>query len=285
MDCGDEPTFVLESSNGVALGGSLQESRLFALLELVERDAFLNFWYKKVKVYEIDRSSIPEASRKEIEIFEREGRTVYLLDITFDIEIPTVLCIVISEIDSVSTYISTASHINPEIAIKNAIYECLVGHRVYSSNETMSKKTYNNDYDVVDMTDHVSHAAKKSYIENYRFLMYVLEKKSIKELYKEYYDGKYDSFNNASELLDYLLYEKMKDQEEIYFADLTTELSYKNGFYISKIVSPKMLAMTFGHRNRRINKERIEWALSHSKYKDKSCLERGSINERVHPFP
>ena len=47
MDVDDENYFVFESSNGVALGSSIYEAKLFALFELVERDAFLNFWYKK----------------------------------------------------------------------------------------------------------------------------------------------------------------------------------------------------------------------------------------------
>lgn len=57
MDVDDENYFVFESSNGVALGSSIYEAKLFALFELVERDAFLNFWYKKARLYRYDKFS------------------------------------------------------------------------------------------------------------------------------------------------------------------------------------------------------------------------------------
>ena len=37
--------FVYETSNGCALGGSLEEAIFHAILEVVERDSFLLTWY------------------------------------------------------------------------------------------------------------------------------------------------------------------------------------------------------------------------------------------------
>lgn len=157
MDVDDENYFVFESSNGVALGSSIYEAKLFALFELVERDAFLNFWYKKARLYRIDINSVEKKVQEKIARFETEDKKVYIFDMTFDISIPSILCLAVDFRGKVATYISTASHVNYNVAINAAVNECLVGHRIYETNPRIGEKEYNSDYDVVEMFDHVNH--------------------------------------------------------------------------------------------------------------------------------
>ncbi|MGN0396188.1 MAG: YcaO-like family protein [Coprococcus sp.] len=284
MDVNDEPLFVFESSNGVALGSSIYEAKLFALFEFVERDAFLNFWYKKARLYIIDINSISNSVREKIARFETENKKVYLFDMTFDVTIPCILCLVVDYEGKVATYISTACHVNYNIAINAAVNECLVGHRIYENNQKIGEKKYNSDNDIVKMFDHVSHASQRQYIKNYDFL-FESEMKSVDELYNtdEY---KLDaSINNAKDLLEYLCREKLNNQGKIFFADLTTKLSYRYGFYIAKIIVSDMLPMTFGYANQRINHERISRAIRNSKYAERCLCKGDEIDDRAHPFP
>ncbi|MGW2995713.1 TOMM precursor leader peptide-binding protein, partial [Streptomyces sp. NPDC001193] len=51
--------FVFECSNGCAIGSCTEEALLGALLELIERDAFLLAWYGGLPLTEIDLASVP----------------------------------------------------------------------------------------------------------------------------------------------------------------------------------------------------------------------------------
>lgn len=280
----NEPMFVFESSNGVALGSSIYEAKLFALFELVERDAFLNFWYKQVKLYRVDINSVQDSVREKIARFETENKKVYLFDMTFDVSIPSILCLVVDRKGKVATYISTASHVDYNIAINSAVNECIVGHRIYETNPRIGQKSYVTDKDVVEMFDHVSHASLRQYIKNYEFL-FDSEIKTVDELYGSENFRIPRGINNAKDLLKYLCVNKLDGHGRIFFADLTTRQSYRYGFYVAKIIVSGMLTMTFGYECQRINIDRIQKAIEHSKYSHR-CLRKGDeIDDRAHPFP
>lgn len=261
MDVDDENYFVFESSNGVALGSSIYEAKLFALFELVERDAFLNFWYKKARLYRIDINSVEKKVQEKIARFETEDKKVYIFDMTFDISIPSILCLAVDFRGKVATYISTASHVNYNVAINAAVNECLVGHRIYETNPRIGEKEYNSDYDVVEMFDHVNHASRREYIKNYDFL-FESEVKTVEELYGSESYKISDSIDDAKDLLDFICKTKLNNHGKIYFADLSTKMSYEYGFFVAKIVVSGMLPMTFGYANQRINRERRNYYLS-----------------------
>lgn len=281
----DKEIFVMESSNGVALGSSIAEARMFALLELIERDAFLTFWYKKVKLYEIEKDSLSEKIKREIEEFETEEKKVHLFDMTFDIPIPCILCMVIDTKGKINTYISTACHFDYQVAVKCAVNECLVGHRIYETNPLVEKKQFRSDEDVEKMFDHVCHAARKGYAKNYQFLFEENEPVRLDELYADKEYRSYLAFQNAEELVDAVIADFLKSHKHIYFADLTSKLSYHYGLYVAKALIPSMSTMSFGFQNRRIHRERIEGSLQNSKYKERSLVEGGNLYEHAHPFP
>lgn len=284
MDVDDENYFVFESSNGVALGSSIYEAKLFALFELVERDAFLNFWYKKARLYRIDINSVEKKVQEKIARFETEDKKVYIFDMTFDISIPSILCLAVDFRGKVATYISTASHVNYNVAINAAVNECLVGHRIYETNPRIGEKEYNSDYDVVEMFDHVNHASRREYIKNYDFL-FESEVKTVEELYGSESYKISDSIDDAKDLLDFICKTKLNNHGKIYFADLSTKMSYEYGFFVAKIVVSGMLPMTFGYANQRINRERIKNAIQNSKYSDRCLCKGDEIDDRAHPFP
>src|SRR5690606_40616130 len=54
--------FVFECSNGCAIGGCTEEAVLGGLLELVERDAFLNAWYGAARLPRVDLATVGSAT-------------------------------------------------------------------------------------------------------------------------------------------------------------------------------------------------------------------------------
>ena len=134
------------------------------------------------------------------------------------------------------------------------------------------------------MFDHVNHASRREYIKNYDFI-FESEVKTVEELYGSESYKISDSIDDAKDLLDFICKTKLNNHGKIYFADLSTKMSYEYGFFVAKIVVSGMLPMTFGYANQRINRERIKNAIQNSKYSDRCLCKGDEIDDRAHPFP
>ena len=93
LGCGEG--FVYETSNGCALGGSLEEAIFHAIMEVVERDSFLLTWYAKLPLPRLDLRS---ANDKELQLMvdriqEVAGYDLYFYNSTMEHGIPSVWAI------------------------------------------------------------------------------------------------------------------------------------------------------------------------------------------------
>ncbi|MFF2580159.1 TOMM precursor leader peptide-binding protein [Streptomyces goshikiensis] len=91
---GLENRFVQESSNGCASGGSAAEAVYFALMEVVERDAFLLTWYGRQPLPEIDpASSSRPATRAMVDRLAMYGYRARFFDTRITFPIPVVTAV------------------------------------------------------------------------------------------------------------------------------------------------------------------------------------------------
>jgi ribosomal protein S12 methylthiotransferase accessory factor len=268
---------VSETSNGMALGASKYEATLYALLEFIERDAFLIFWHKKILLNRIDPESIDEEAKKVMESFETDGKKVYLFDMSIDIRIPVVLALVISPDIKPCTYLSSAAHLNYHKAVNNALKEAVVAHNIYSKNPNVGKK-YKNKYEVVDLPDHYNYYARPEKIKTYDFLLNSNEKFAVEDLYEK------TSFKSDKEALKYLL-NRMSHIKDIFCLELLNKAINDVGFSVVKMIIPEMQPMYFGQSNKRINISRMENAIKNSSYRNAVLMEEGYYNDEPHPFP
>jgi ribosomal protein S12 methylthiotransferase accessory factor len=87
------PGFVQESSSGCASGTGEDEAALHALLELVERDAFLLTWHRGLDLPEVDLSTVADTTlRHTVRRAEFLGLTVRAFDGRVDLPFPVVVC-------------------------------------------------------------------------------------------------------------------------------------------------------------------------------------------------
>nr|AOG27199.1 hypothetical protein BBP16_10220 [Lactobacillus johnsonii] len=91
---------------------------------------------------EIHLKSLPKDIRERIKDIETKNATLHLYDMTFDIKVPTVLALIISNTGPVYQFISTATHPDPLEAISKAINECIVGFNVYQHNRAVASNKY-----------------------------------------------------------------------------------------------------------------------------------------------
>ena len=112
-------------SNGCAAGNTLEEAMLQGFLELAERDAVAIWWYNRVKRPQVDLSSIQSIYvEKIVQYFSQLDRSLWVLDITNDLQIPCFVAI--SHVKSgkrEEIMFGFGSHVDATIAIERSITE------------------------------------------------------------------------------------------------------------------------------------------------------------------
>lgn len=123
----DADNFVFECSNGCATGGSPEEAILFALLEIIERDAFLLAWYGRAPLTAIDLRSCRRASiRAMTDRAALHGYDVLALDTTMDLAVPVVTALAVRRDGGPGTLsFAAAAGFDPEETVESALSEVL----------------------------------------------------------------------------------------------------------------------------------------------------------------
>ena len=116
-----------QTSTGLASHTSLARAALKGLLEVIERDAFMLFWHRRIRCPEIDVSQIGDRAlqdllaRSEVWGFERSIRLL-----TLDVPIPIVLVVLRSEAQKPYVVMGCAADPTPEVALRLALEEALL---------------------------------------------------------------------------------------------------------------------------------------------------------------
>jgi bacteriocin biosynthesis cyclodehydratase domain-containing protein len=81
-------------SSGCAAGNTLEEAIVHGFLELVERDASAIWWYNRLRRPEIDIAALGDGTILDLRAqLAAGGRRLWLIDITSDLAIPTVVAV------------------------------------------------------------------------------------------------------------------------------------------------------------------------------------------------
>lgn len=127
------PPSVTSDSNGCAAGSSLEDAVLQGLLELVERDAVGIWWYNRTPVPGVDLDSFRDPWVDELrEVHAGIGREVWLLDVTADLGVPTMVA-VSRRVDGgprEDIVFGCGAHLDPRVAARRAFTElnqCMPG--------------------------------------------------------------------------------------------------------------------------------------------------------------
>ena len=114
------------NTNGLASGNVLEEAVLHGMLEVIERDAWSIFELtkKNKKCINIDNIKNPLINEL-LEKFKKESINIKLMDLTADIDIPTIAATADDTIlkDPALLTLGIGTHLNPEIAVLRALTE------------------------------------------------------------------------------------------------------------------------------------------------------------------
>jgi ribosomal protein S12 methylthiotransferase accessory factor len=286
LGCSDG--FVYETSNGCALGGSLEEAIFYAILEVVERDSFLMTWYAQLPLPRLDISS---ANDKELQLMVDRVRAVagydmYFFNSTMEHGIPSVWAVAKNRKQVGMNLICAAgAHPDPIRAVKSTIHELagmmLTLDEKFEANRQEYEKFLHDPYSVKQMEDHGMLYGLPEAEERLQFL---LDDPLPLRTFEEEFKRQTKSADLTDDLQDIL--QKFRQLNlEVIVVDQTTPVTKRNGLYCVKVLIPGMLPMTFGHHLTRVTGlERVLRVPMELGY-TKQPLTFEQLNPHPHPFP
>ncbi|WP_053363419.1 TOMM precursor leader peptide-binding protein [Bacillus sp. FJAT-27251] len=279
--------FVYETSNGCALGGSLEEAIFHAIMEVVERDSFLLTWYAQLPLPRLDLSS---ANDKELQLMvsrvrEVAGYDLHFYNATMEHEIPCVWAVAKNRKSKGANLICAAgANPDPVKAVKSAVYE-LAG--MFRHGETLDKnrqkyeEMLQNPFAVRTMEDHGMLYGLKEAEENLRFLLD--ENRPLRTFDEEFKCPRVNA--DLKDDVEDILNRFRKLDLEVIVVDQTTPITERNSLFCVKVLIPGMLPMTFGHHLTRIRGlDRVLNVPVELGFK-KQPLTYEQLNPHPHPFP
>ena len=284
----NEKRFIYETSNGCALGGTLEEAILYAMFEVIERDAFLVHWYNSIAPKKLDISNIDNTNIfNVIKYVENKGFKINIFDITMESNIPTIWVAIIDESfnGKVKCYNAAGTNINPEKALESALIEVITSVFVYNSilekdekSKLIKMLTENTDR-VLEMEDHVYFYANKN---NFKYIQKHYSNQEIVDFRKNF--SKWYENKDITYTFEEIIKKVSKYHKNIYISLLDSEVTESLGLFSVKVIIPSMLTMTFGNNNRRINYDRVVNGPIISGIRKKK-IKKEDINLNPHPFP
>lgn len=258
----DSNRFVYDSSNGLALGSSRAEAILHGILEVVERDAFLNLWYSGEIPEKIDISNTK--TKLDLVINELEERKIYLhfFKANRDVPIPCIVALIENRNPDAKMkyYLAASCNFNPIKAIENSAFEVITSLPIFeellSTNDEVIKRYQeikNHPEFVEFQDDHILFNSNKNVNTIYQKWISESPILNTKVLF-----GKNEFTNETLEEDLSLLIDKLSlTFNDILVIDETPNKVKEEGFFVYKSILPGAQPMYFGVHNKRISNKRI----------------------------
>ncbi|HLJ86363.1 MAG TPA: YcaO-like family protein [Candidatus Angelobacter sp.] len=283
----NENLCLLSSTNACAVGNSFEEAALFAILEAVERDAFLTTWYLRRPCDQV----VPDSIR--LEAFQHlwsraqhkyRNYKILLFNITTDIAIPVILCAAVKQSGrGPQITLSTACRFHVEEAAFAALKELARLPDPDSFDDTHARKLLENPADVFGPEDH---AAFYSLAETFGQLSFLgLDTQSglaAQDLNQGLWIPRQNRYNLKPVLEEIL--ERMDALEvTILLKDLTHHEFLQRNLYCVRAIAPGLYPMWFGYYGLRFRMSNRLSRLSRA-FLGKPLEEISQVNLNIHPF-
>lgn len=286
LGCGDG--FVYETSNGCALGGSLEEAIFHGIMEVVERDSFLMAWYAQLTLPRLDPYSVND---QELQLMIERVRAVAGYDLhfynsTMENGIPSIMAIAKNRKQKGLNLICAAgAHLDPLKAVKSAI------HELAAMMMTLDDKFEENQEELLRMLQDPSlvrkmddHGLLYGMPQAEERLQFLLDENRPLRKFDDEFKWKTKHTDLTEDLQDILTVFRDLNLDVI-VVDQTTSETIRNGLHCVKVLIPGMLPMTFGHHLTRVTGlERVLRVPMELGYTSQP-LKFEELNPHPHPFP
>ncbi|MFS0784247.1 TOMM precursor leader peptide-binding protein [Bacillus sp. 1P06AnD] len=285
---GGNDGFVYETSNGCALGGSMEEAILYGIFEIVERDAFLMTWYGQLPLQRLEPGT---AASTELQLMvqrlkEVAGFDVYLFNSTTENGIPSIWSLAKNtKGKGLNLLCAAGAHLDPVKAAKGAVQE-LAG-MLLSMDEKLDehKDSYRKMYEDSSFVRHMDdHSLLYGLPEAEHRLAFLLENNKSPISFSQAFKPAIAATNLKDDLLELL--ERFRQLKmEVIVVDQTSPELKRNSLYCVKVFIPGMIPMTFGHHLTRLKGLDRLLNVPRDLGYVKEPLTFSQLNANPHPFP
>jgi thiazole/oxazole-forming peptide maturase SagD family component len=248
-----EEHFVAATSNGCAMGGSVEEAAVFALFEAIERDAYLTMWYLRRPCRRID----PDSIRYEpFQLLRRRWHAaypdygLYLFDIGTDVAVPTVAAVAVrlrQPNEGPRTFHAAAAHLSAERACFGALKD-LTGFTPHFAPGRLDemRRLLDAQEQVVGPTDHYEIYALDESFERLDFLDFGPGASlDVAELNRRAWIAAADSYELCA-VIDCLAGHLRPLGVSTYLKDISHSWLTPRGLRCVKVITPGLYPLWFG---------------------------------------
>jgi ribosomal protein S12 methylthiotransferase accessory factor len=278
--------FVYDSSNGCAMGGSLEEAALHGLYEIVERDAYLTSWYARLPPRRIDLSTLTDPrARALVARAHADGFEVHLFDMRLDIDVPAVWGLIVDPRTNaeVKSYCASAAHGDWDRAVFSALVEITTSIGVYRRTMPLQRdrayELLEDPWKVVEMHDHVLLYSLSETLPRLDFL-FEGEKISLSACQAECPSMRE---RDVTRELEMQIDKVLRVAKDVILVIQDFAAMAKVGVSCVKVLAPGLTPVTFGHQYRRFDIARLNHAArarGHAGLRDSTA-----VNPDPHNFP
>ncbi|WP_327122454.1 TOMM precursor leader peptide-binding protein [Streptomyces sp. NBC_01341] len=283
--------FVFECSNGCAIGGSLEEAVLGGLLELVERDAFLNAWYGNARLTEIDLATV--GGRTAAAMAERaalQGYDVHVLDNRIDLEIPVATAVAVRRDGGPgSLSFAAAASLDPRSAVEGALSEVLtyIPHLARQTEERRGELEAMADdfHRVRHLKDHAQLYGLPRMAAHARSYLEPPAVRRLDDVYRRWETSTRPRTGDLRDDVHAVVGELVGAGHDVIAVDQTTPEQARMGLRTVSTLVPGLLPIDFGwNRQRALLMPRLRTALRRGGHRTTDLTDT-EIRRVPHPFP
>ncbi|MDB4866102.1 MAG: bacteriocin biosynthesis protein SagD [Cohnella sp.] len=280
--------FVYETSNGCALGGSLEEAIFYGILEVVERDSFLLTWYAQLPLPRIDpySSGDTELGLMLDRLRSVAGYEVLLFNSTMEHGIPSIWSIAKNRTGKGLNLICAAgAHPDPIRAFKSSVHELagmlLSQNEKFEQHKTSFVRMFEDPLEVKQMEDHSMLYGLPEAETRFAFLLN--QDRPMRTFQQEFEQSAWHP--DLTDDLKMLLQAFRRLDMDVIVVNQSTPETLRNGLHCVKVIIPGTLPMTFGYQLTRLTGlDRVLKVPAKLGYVERP-LTHDQLNSHPHPFP
>jgi ribosomal protein S12 methylthiotransferase accessory factor len=274
----NEPFFEEVSSNGAATYSDYEEACTRAILELVERDVFVRFWYHKEEARKIRLSTLipvfPELQELLNSLSSTETVEVYELQNT--LEIPTFIATLTNEDRSKTAFnITAASDLCADKALQKVVKEIIrFAEEQYPVRKDQHIPVdFNSEKELQDFANSLSNRRRLwAYQEMLTHTSWISNSPEVP--YQSISQGVSEDFSTAQRY-QWLQAKCKKNSVRIFLANTTNSVAKYAGLHVVRALSPDLLSIFF--------KEELQ-PLGSKLFTHDSIGKSVTLNPIPHPF-
>ena len=251
---GDQPQDFLcaSTSSGFAAGPDLEWALRNAVLEMLEREAFMITWLNRLAVPEIDYSASGGIAGEIRNTFQRWGTEVRAFHLATDMPVSAVMAVALDQTAAgPAAVIGLGCELDPERALRRALFEICQVHetsrKMCGQGVADGLNTYS---DVSTLEHHAAYFFRRDHLHELEFLLKPARKVRVEELPSS-------AGQSVQQDLEILHRGLNRAGSRLFFRDLTTPDVFPYPIRVVRALITGIQPIHFGHGLERLGGRRL----------------------------